>query len=102
MFQILRLPEFDRWLKTLKDRQAAARIALRIRSFELGNLGDCKPVKGSVWELRVHYGPGYRVYYTRRGTVTYFLLVGGTKATQQKDIDAAVLLAKHLAKESNQ
>ena len=97
--QILRSEAFNKWLVGLKDRQAIARIAARIRSFELGNSGDCKPVKGGVWELRVHHGAGYRVYYTQHGQMTFFLLIGGVKSTQQRDIDTAVLMAKQIAKE---
>ncbi len=99
MIQILRSAVFDKWLNGLKDKQAVARIAARIRSFEMGNVGDCKPVKGGVWELRVHHGAGYRIYYTQNGQVTYFLLIGGVKSTQQKDIETAVLMAKEIAKE---
>ena len=99
MTQILRSEAFNKWLSALRDKQAIARIAARIRSFELGNPGDCKPVKGGVWELRVHHGAGYRIYYTRHGQLTYFLLIGGVKSTQQKDIEAAVMMAKEIAKE---
>jgi putative addiction module killer protein len=99
MIQVLRSDAFSKWLGGLKDKQATARIAARIRSFELGNSGDCKPVRGGVWELRVHHGAGYRIYYTRHGQMTYFLLIGGVKSTQQKDIDTAVLMAKEIAKE---
>lgn len=97
--QILRSEAFNKWLVGLKDRQAIARIAARIRSFELGNSGDCKPVKGGVWELRVHHRAGHRVYYTPHGQMTFFLLIGGVKSTQQRDIDTAVLMAKQIAKE---
>ena len=97
--QLLRSEAFNRWLASLKDKQAIARITARIRSFELGNSGDCKPVKGGVWELRVHHDAGYRLYYTQHGQMTYFLLIGGVKSTQQKDIDTAVLMAKQIAKE---
>ena len=62
MNQLLRSEAFNKWLGGLKDKQAIARIAARIRSFEMGNLGDCKPVKDSVWELRVHHGVSYRIY----------------------------------------
>jgi putative addiction module killer protein len=99
LIQILRSKAFNNWLRALRDKQAIARIAARIRSFELGNSGDCKPVKGGVWELRVHHGAGYRIYYTRHGEMTYFLLIGGVKSTQQKDIDTAVVMAKEITKE---
>jgi putative addiction module killer protein len=99
LIQILRSEAFNKWLRALRDKQAIARIAARIRSFELGNSGDCKPVKGGVWELRVHHGAGYRIYYTRHGEMTYFLLMGGVKSSQQKDIDTAVVMAKEITKE---
>lgn len=63
--------EFDAWLMHLKDKSAKARILLRIRSAEHGNFGDCEPVGDGVSEMRVHTGPGYRVYFTRRGKVVY-------------------------------
>lgn len=99
MTQILRSEAFDKWFRSLKDKQAIARIAARIRSFEMGNSGDSKLVKSGVWELRVHHGAGYRIYYTRHGQMTYLLLMGGVKSTQQKDIDTAVLMTKEIAKE---
>jgi putative addiction module killer protein len=84
----------------LKDKQAIARITARIRSFELGNMGDCKPIKGGVWELRVHFGAGYRIYYTQQGQLTYFLLIGGSKSSQPRDIEAALVMAREIAKET--
>jgi putative addiction module killer protein len=100
MLQVLRSQHFDRWLKGLKDARAIARIVARLRSFELGNFGDCKPIKSKVWELRIHYGPGYRIYYTQSGSVAYLLLVGGTKSSQPEDIEEAIRLAKEIHKES--
>jgi putative addiction module killer protein len=102
MLQLLRSADFDKWLKGLKDGRAIARIAARLRSFEFGNLGDCKAVKGSVWELRIHYGPSYRIYYTQQGQITYLLLVGGTKSSQRADINEAVRLANEILKEQKQ
>ena len=90
---------FDIWLSGLKDRVAKARIVQRIRSAELGNFGDCKPVGGSVFEMRVHVGPGYRVYYTRIGAVIYLLLCGGDKSSQSKDITHAIDMAAELGKD---
>jgi len=72
-----RSDEFDAWLAALKDKSGRARIALRIRTAEHGNFGDCEPVGAGVSEMRLHFGPGYRVYFTRRGEVLYLLLVGG-------------------------
>ena len=90
---------FDIWLSGLKDRMAKARIVQRIRSAELGNFGDCKPVGDSVFEMRVHVGPGYRVYYTRIGAVIYLLLCGGDKSSQSKDIARAIDMAAELGKD---
>lgn len=71
-----------------------ARIISRIRSAEAGNFGDCEPVGEGVSEMRVHYGPGYRVYYSRKGDVLYLLLCGGNKSTHKSDIKQAKALAK--------
>ncbi|WP_417046393.1 type II toxin-antitoxin system RelE/ParE family toxin [Enorma massiliensis] len=87
MLEIKRTTEFAKWLKKLKDVNAKARINLRIRRISLtGNLGDCKPVGEGVYELRVDYGPGYRLYFGRRGYEIVLLLIGGDKSTQQRDI----------------
>lgn len=89
-----RTPEFDAWLKTLRDPVGKARIIARIRSAEAGNFGDCEPVGEGVSEMRVHCGPGYRVYYGRMGNVVYLLLCGGDKSTQKRDIKQAKALLK--------
>ncbi len=99
MNTFLRTEEFDAWLSALKDKVGRARIAHRIRSAEHGNFGDCEPVGSGVSEMRVHVGPGYRVYYTRRGEVVYLLLVGGDKSSQKRDIQRAIELARTLGKE---
>ena len=99
MNTFLRTEEFDAWLSALKDKVGRARIAHRIRSAEHGNFGDCEPVGSGVSEMRVHVGPGYRVYYTRRGEVVYLLLVGGDKSSQKRDIQRAMELARTLGKE---
>lgn len=96
MSTFLRTSEFDAWLKALRDPIAKARIVARIRSAEAGNLGDCAPVGNGISEMRVHVGPGYRVYFCRRGEVTYLLLCAGDKSSQQKDIRAAKALLKSL------
>jgi putative addiction module killer protein len=94
-----RSAEFDSWLTALKDKLGRARIAHRIRSAEHGNFGDCEPVGEEVSEMRVHFGPGYRVYFTRRGEVTYLLLLGGDKSSQKRDIKRAIEMARVLNKE---
>ena len=80
----------------LKDKTGKALILKRIRSAEAGNLGDCQPVGRGVSEMRVHYGPGYRAYFTRTGGVVYLLLCGGDKSSQQSDIAQAIEIAKSL------
>ncbi|MBP7469451.1 MAG: type II toxin-antitoxin system RelE/ParE family toxin [Thauera sp.] len=87
---------FDHWYDGLRDRQGRARIAARLRRVELGNFGDVKPVGSGVSELRIDYGPGYRVYLTQRGLEVVILLAGGDKRTQSKDIEAAIEMAKQL------
>jgi putative addiction module killer protein len=87
---------FDAWFEALRDKQAARRIQARIDRLEEGNFGDCQPVGEGVSEMRIHYGPGYRVYLAQRGTEIVILLAGGDKATQNKDIKTALGLAKQL------
>ena len=94
-----RTEEFNDWLAGLKDKIGRARIALRIRSAEHGNFGDCEPVGEGVFEMRVHVGPGYRAYYLRRAKVVYLLLLGGNKSTQKRDIKHAIEMARTLSKE---
>jgi len=90
MIEVRRTDEFARWLKRLKDSDAKSRINLRIRRIILtGNLGDYKPVGDGVYELRVDYGPGYRVYFAQRGKEILLLLIGGDKSSQQRDIKKA-------------
>jgi putative addiction module killer protein len=89
-----RTPEFDAWLKALRNPVGKARIVARIRSAEAGNFGDCEPVGDGVSEMRIHCGPGYRVYYARKGDVVYLLLCGGDKSTQKRDIRQAKALLK--------
>ena len=85
---------FSRWLKRLKDLQAKAAIVLRLKQVQSGHLGDVKHVGGGVSELRWHMGPGYRVYFCKRGDEIILLLAGGDKSTQQRDIARAQQLAK--------
>lgn len=82
MSRFLRTPEFDAWLKALRDPVATGRVIARIRSAEAGNFGDCRPVGEGVSEMRIHVGPGYRLYYCRRGETVYLLLCGGDKSSQ--------------------
>jgi putative addiction module killer protein len=96
MNTFLRTVEFDAWLKALRDAIAKARIIARIRSAEAGNFGDCVPIGDGISEMRVHVGPGYRLYFCRRGDVVYLLLCGGDKSSQKKDIKLAKSILKHL------
>ncbi|PZA09520.1 type II toxin-antitoxin system RelE/ParE family toxin [Rhodopseudomonas palustris] len=88
--------EFERWLRNLRDRRARIRILLRLDRLELGNPGDVAPVGEGVSELRIHYGPGYRVYFVERGATVVVLLCGGDKSSQAADIAAAKRLARDL------
>jgi len=94
MYMVLRSKEFDDWLSGLKDRAAKARIAARLVSLELGNFGDTHPVGEGVNELRFHFGPGYRVYYTLSGRVLIYVLGAGDKSSQKRDIAKAKALAR--------
>lgn len=94
-----RTSEFDIWLSDLKDNVGKARILKRIRAAEGGNFGDCEPVGEGVSEMRIHVGPGYRLYYTRIGEVVYLLLVGGDKSSQPRDIKRAIAMARALKSE---
>ena len=96
MFSIKPLPEFTAWLDGLKDRVAAQRLNVRLRKAMLGNLGDVKPVGKGVFEMREHFGPGWRMYYVKRGTVLIVMLGGGDKSTQAADIFKAVKRAATL------
>ena len=87
-------PVFGRWLKGLKDLQARAAIVLRLKQIQAGHLGHVKSVGDGVSELRWHLGPGYRVYFCRRGNQIIVLLAGGNKSTQVRDIARAKQLAK--------
>ena len=81
---------FEEWLDCLRDAKAEARIAARIARLAAGNFGDCKPLRDGVWELRIDWGPGYRVYYALRGRMCVLLLCGGDKRKQSADISRAV------------
>lgn len=87
---------FDDWFAGLRDRQAARRIQARIDRAEDGNFGDCEPVGNGVSEMRIHYGPGYRVYFAQRGLEIVILLTGGDESMQSQDIKTALELARQL------
>lgn len=92
--------EFQHWLKSLRDARAYSRIVSRLDSAAVGNFGDCGPVGEGVSEMRIHYGPGYRLYYKRIGGVVYLLLLGGDKTSQKRDIRRAIELARTIGKDS--
>jgi putative addiction module killer protein len=96
MVEVRQTPIFRKWLDDLADRRAAERIAQRIVRLQSGLLGDVKPVGGGVSELRVDFGPGYRVYFVQRGSVLIVLLCGGDKRSQSRDIVRAKTLAEEL------
>lgn len=96
MIEVFQTELFRRWLDRLRDRRAQARIAARIVAIQEGHFGDWKAIDRTVSELRVHTGPGYRVYFTRRGDTIVILLAGGDKASQRRDIAAARRLASEI------
>ena len=96
MIEIRQTEEYSQWFNSLRDRQARSRIDVRIRRLSLGNPGDVKPVGEGVSELRVDYGPGYRVYFVQRGQTLTVLLGGGDKHTQDRDIKTALALDREL------
>ena|SRR5947209_4807530 len=85
---------FNEWLEGLRDRKGRNLIEQRVARIELGNFGDCRSIAEGVWEMRIHFGPGYRVYYMRDGAQVVVLLCGGDKGHQRRDIDAALGYAK--------
>jgi putative addiction module killer protein len=94
MFELLQTETFRKWRTKLKDERARALIASRLDRLAFGHTGDAEPVGDGISELRIHYGPGYRVYFQKRGAVLIVLLCGGDKGSQARDIKAAKLLAK--------
>lgn len=96
MIEIQETDEYQRWFEGLRDRAARFRIGARIRRVALGNLGDVKPVGEGVSELRIPYGPGYRVYLAQRGDSLVILLAGGDKSSQPRDIERAKRLTRGL------
>lgn len=97
MIEVRKTDVFVQWLDGLRDIQARARVQARIERLASGNPGDVEPVGGGVSELRINYGPGYRVYFKTRGRELIILLAGGNKNTQAKDIKAALRLARDLS-----
>lgn len=96
MNTLIRSSDFDKWLNGLTDLTARMRIVARLDSARFGNFGDCSPVGEGVSEMRIHTGPGYRVYFVRDGATVYVLLTGGDKSSQKKDIARAKLMAREL------
>jgi putative addiction module killer protein len=96
MIEIRQTEVYAGWFAKLRDRQARVRIDVRIRRLSLGNPGDVRPVGEGVSELRIDYGPGYRVYFVQRGAVLVILLLGGDKRTQEADIQLALELARNV------
>lgn len=94
MNKIRQTDTFRNWFAGLRDLRARIQIARRIERAEAGNLGDVSPVGDGVSEMRIHYGPGYRLYFVRRGTAIVILLCGGDKGSQRRDIEAAREMAK--------
>ena len=96
MIQIFETEPFARWIDGLQDIHGRARILARIERLAAGNPGDVKPVGEGVSEMRIDYGPGYRVYFTRKEQQVVILLAGGDKSSQSKDIKTALLLSRNL------
>ncbi len=95
-YTVKRLEAFSDWLRGLKDGQTQQRLIKRLRKAQLGNLGDVAPVGQGVYEMREHFGPGWRMYFVQRGNTLVVMLGGGDKSTQQTDISKAIELSKLL------
>ena len=96
MFILKTTPEFEAWLDGLKDRNTHLRLSRRLDKAQRGNLGDIKPIGDGVFEMREHFGPGWRMYYVQRNNILIVMLGGGNKSTQTKDITKALEIAKTL------
>ncbi len=101
MIEILKTDVFENWFYSLKDRKAKVVIDIRLSRLQNNNFGDVTPVGEGVSELRINYGPGYRVYLIKKGNTVVILLCGGNKTTQKSDIVKAKLLAKEIKNEIN-
>ena len=98
MIEVIQSVEFREWLRGLRDRSARVKIGIRLERLANGNPGDVKPVGKGVSELRIDFGPGYRVYFIRQGLSMVFLLAGGDKSSQERDILRALELADEFRK----
>ena len=96
MFEIRKTEVYVKWLDSLRDVRARARVLVRVERLAAGNLGDVRPVGEGVSELRIDYGPGYRVYFKKQGRTIVVLLAGGDKRTQSQDVKTALRLARNL------
>ena len=96
MFELRKTEVYARWLDDLRDVRARARVLVRVERLAAGNPGDVRPVGEGVSELRIDYGPGYRVYFKKQGRTIVVLLAGGDKRTQSRDIEKALRLARNL------
>lgn len=96
MYRVQQTDVFSKWLARLKDRRAVARILARLESVRLGNLGDAKSLGNRLYELRIHLGPGYRLYFTMRSETVVLLLMGGSKSRQEADIERARKLLQEI------
>lgn len=101
MLSFVQSSVFAAWLHGLRDDGAKAQILRRLSSAELGNFGDCKSVGDGISEMRIHHGPGYRLYFMRSGNTVYVLLCGGDKSTQKKDIQTAKKIARSIKEQAN-
>jgi putative addiction module killer protein len=96
MFEVLRTPQFGAWVAALRDETAQALVASRIDRLAAGSFGDVKSVGSGVMEARIHHGPGYRLYFTRRGRELILMLAGGDKSSQRRDIEAAIKIRSEI------
>ena len=96
MYIVLQTEKFVTWLDDLKDKRARVRISARLRQAEAGNLGDWQPIEGDVSELRIDFGPGYRLYFVRRGRIIIVMLNAGDNSSQKRDVRYALKLAAEL------
>ena len=100
MVEVRQAARFAKWLEDLRDLRGRARVQARIERLIGGNLGDVKPIGAGVSELRINYGPGYRVYFQQKGSTLIILLAGGDKSTQAHDIEEALMLARQIKEEN--